>query len=369
MGTAEFKTIGNVKQFLELQTRHATELVQSGVVFTDPIPAALKPLVRALGPWPGADDWAWNFMNPDDEGRAVGPEEKARIGGFDTFQVVAKPPIEVAGHSQRISGRNDFRHGGMSMQIAREKITRPTREWNKAIAREAFNVFTSGGFKGSSAARTEGYTFTVKNFRGNDVSVQAVTESATRASATVAHSGQLVTWGDKQGSTMAAGHDHVPANAGGDWTEALGRTARDHLLEHPGVNAVDAYVGATVAEDVFTQLGTEAANTDRSWMLAQSGLPGEDEFGIPTPIGTHDGVRYYRLDAFPDTLGVYFARGRKPLGLTVGIQRADGNEMPGAWNDAHLMDPETQAVNYGYRGPAAVHVVEPTSIYVANYAA
>lgn len=368
MGTTEFKTIGNVNQFLELQTRHATQLVQMGYIFTDPIPAALKPLVQTIGPWQGMDDMAWNFLNPDNEGRAVSAIEKANLGGFDTMQVVAKPPIDIAGHSYRVSPREDFRHGGMSMQIAQSKITRPQREWNRAIARELFNVFTAGAFKASAAARTEGYTFTVKDFGGNDIAVPKITESATRASATIAGSHHSVRWADKQGDLLAAGHDHIPANSGGVWTEAKGRTARDHLLEHPGVTAVDAYVGAGVVDEVFAVLKTAAANTPRNAELAEQGFATEEEFGVPSFVGTHDGVRYFRLDALPDDLGVYFARGRKPLALSVGIQRADGTEMPYAWNDMANKDPETQVINYGFRGPAVAHVVEPTSIFIDNYA-
>lgn len=367
MGTAEFKTISNVGQFIELQTRHAQALAQSGVIFRDAIPAALKPLVRPIGSWPGADDMAWDFMDPLGEGRAVSPEEKARLGGFDTFQIVAKPPIEVAGHSYRVSPKNDFRHGGMSFVIAQQKITAPQREWNRAIAREMFNVFTSGAFKATAAARTAGYAFTVKDFAGNDIEVQKVTESANRATPTVAHSSHLVRWGDKQGDRFAAGHNHLPANEATGWTAALGKVARDHLLEHPGVNGVDAYVGKNVVEDVFSAITDTAFGTERANSLLAEGTATEDEFGVPSAVGTVDGVRYMRLDCLPDDLAVYYARGHKPLAYGVGIQRSDGAEMPTAWNDANLKDPETGVVNYGYRGPAAVHVVEPTSIYVAKY--
>lgn len=366
MGTVEYKTLGNVKQFIETATLHAQGLVQNGIIFDSPIPAALKPLVRGLGPWPGSDDWAWDFTTPDNKGYAIASEEKARLGAFDTYQIVAKPPIEIAGLSYRV-GNDDFRNGGMSLQIAAEKIRRPERDWNNAISEALLNVFTSGAYTGASAARTNGYAFTVKNVAGADVSIAKVTESANRATPTVAHASHLALWPDKQGGQFSAGHTHLPANAGGVWTEALGRTARDHLLEHPGVNAVDCYVGSDVVDDVFEEITDTAALTNKANELLVTGTATEDNFGVPSLIGTVDGVKYSRLDCLPANLAVYFARGRKPLGVSVGVQRADGSKMPRSWNDVHLMDPETGAVNYGFRGFAGAHVVEPTSIYIANY--
>lgn len=366
MATAEFKTIGNVKQFLELQTRHAQKLAHDGILFNSPIPAALAPFTRVLGPWPGADDMAWDFLNPDGEGRAVSPEEKARIGGFDTRQIVAKPNIEIAGHTFRVSPKNDFRHGGMSLQIAQEKITRPHREWNRAVARELVNVVTCGAYK-NSGTRTEGYTFTIKDFNGTNVAIQSVTESANQATPTVAGSHHVMQFPDRHGDLLSAGHDHVPADAGGVWTEALGKTARDHILEHPGNHGVDAYVGESVVDEIEAQIESVRASTESGVQFEMGGAT-EQDFGIPTYIGMHDNVRYFRWDDLPANLGLYMARGRKPLALSVGIQRADGVEMPKAWNNARVADPETEAIEYGFRGPTGAHVVEPTSIYIANYA-
>lgn len=363
----EIKRIGNVQQFIEAHTRYAQRLAQDGVVFDSPIPEALRPLVRSTGPWPGTENWLWPYLNPEGRGRAIGPIEKAPLGAFDMYGVMAKPPFEVAGHSFRISQKEDFRNGEMSNAIAAEKLQRPSREWNSAIAHELFNVATAGAFEAGSAVRTPGYVFTVENFKGVDIAIEKPTETASIASATIANANHLVQWPDRRGGQFGAGHDHLPANVGGPWTEALGRLARDHLLEHPGVSGVDALIGKNVVEDVFAVMKDAATYVAEAVRLAREGTATESSFGNTSPVGVHEGVRYLRSDDLPADLALYYARGSRPIALTVGVQFANKTELPYSWNDLKNMDPEVQTVNYGYRGQAAAQVVEPTKLFIHNY--
>lgn len=368
MGTAEFKTIGNVKQFIEAHTLHAQGLVQGGYVFRDPIPGFLRPFVNSMtGGWPGNNDMAFDFMDPHTKGVVVSQNEKAPLGGFDTWQLIAKPPVMIAGHSQRVS-KDDFWHGTMSSDIAAAKIQRPVYEWNRSVAEAIMDLFTAGAYL-NSGTLTEAGVFGAKNRNGATVEVAKPTESATVGTTTIAHASHLVRFPDRKGGRFAAGHDHVIADAGAAWTEALGKTARNHIMEHPGAMGVVCYMGKNPAEDVEAVIETVRTNTESGVQFEEVGVAVPNDFGSPPQrIALHDGVEYFYQPDIPDDIAVYLARGTKPITYVTGLIGTDGNpQYPYAWDSSPIMDPETGAVEYGYRGHAAAYITNPVGLYVVDY--
>lgn len=361
----EFKTISNVDQFIELQTRHAQRLQRDGFVFQDPIPAFLRPFTQVMRGWPGNQDWAWDWSQAGSTGRAIAPEDRAPFGEFDTYQIVAKPPFEVAGHTHYVKPE-DFDYP-MAADIAGEKAMRPAEEWFRAINEGVLDVATSGAFFSATDARTDGTQFSATSFNGDTVTVSSATESSTVATPSVAHSSHLVEWPDRRGGTFAAGQNHLPADTGADWTEADGVTARDTIMQYPGVTGVDAFVGPNVVDDIEAVVETARSSTESGVTFEQGGAV-ESDFGTVQFIAEHDNVRYFRTDDLgADDLGVYVARNRTPLAVVIGKARTNGRlDLPGAWNE--LSDPETKIRKFGYRGYAAAYVKEPTSIFIHNYA-
>lgn len=362
----EFKTIGNVKQFIEATTQHQQGLVRDTYAFRSAIPDFLRPFVQDIGPWPGDKDVAWDAAQPTLGGRAVATLEKAHLGSFDTYQIVAKPSIQIGGHTYRTTP-DDFIYP-MAAQIAALKAEQPILEWNRAMAEAILDIALSGAFSSSTNDFTEAKAFTVKNFRGTDVAVSKPTESATVASATVAHASHLTTWPDRKGGTFAAGHDHVIAAAGASWTAALGRTARNHITEHPGQNKVLAIVGKNVDEDVRGVVTTTRANTESGVGFAQLGLANSDFGSAPQFIATHENVDYYFQPDMPDDIAMYVAAGKKPIGVSIGRMRTDGQtDSPFPWNTLGQEDRETRAVEYGFRGFGSAYIVDPVALYLVEY--
>lgn len=363
--SGEFVEIANVQQFTDVQVRHAEQLVRGGIVWDRITPQFLQPFTQRMGAWPGRDDWAIPHLDPSSRGRAVGTEDNARLGGQRQKQIVAKPGFEVAGHTQFVTP-DDFTHP-MGPEIARQKVREPEIEWNRAVQEGILNMVMADQHDNSTY--TEGQTFHARNFDGVDTSIDTVTESADEASATVAGSHHGIAWPDKQGGTFSTGHDHITSNTGG-WSESKAETARDHLLEHPGQNGpVWAFVGATVRDSVETDIESVRSSTESGVDFEQLNPGPERDFGVPTEVGTHDGVRYFHVGALPDQFAIYLDSQNTHLGVWLGEGGEDGTtrKQPRAWNNRGQQDPETDVTKYGFRGYASAHVTNPVGIFLGDY--
>lgn len=363
--SGEFIEISNVRQFTDVQVRHAEQLVRGGIIWDDMVPRFLQPFTQRMGSWNGRDDWASPHLDPSSRGRAVGTEDHAHIGGQRQRQIVAKPGFEVAGRTQTVSS-DDFTHP-MGPEIARQKITEPEQEFTRAVAEGLLNMVMAD--QHDNSAYNEGQTFHARNFDGVDTVVDTVSESADEASATVAGSHHSINWPDKQGGTFSSGHDHIQSNTGG-WSESKAETARDHLLEHPGQNGpVWAFVGATVRDSVETDIESVRSGTESGVDFEQLNPGPEEQFGVPSEVGTHDGVRYFHVGALPDQFAIYMDSNVPHIGLWMGEGGEDGQtrKQPRAWNNRGQQHPETDVTEYGFRGYAVPHVTNPVGIFLHDY--
>lgn len=369
--------VNNVQQFVELATEHQQGLVRDGYVYTEPIPAFLRPYTKVRKGYPENRVVRWDYIQGVAKGAVVDENDRAPFGKRDIFGVEALEPLHIAGHSMTVTPKELRRWGAQDM--LGEIITQPYEEWLKSCNELIMDVATSGGY--AAASPSDNAAATCRDFSGVQHTLRLATNSANTCSATVANSSQLVQFAARDGTLFAAGHDHVTASVGGVWTRARGKVQAALLYEHPGQNFVDAYVGSTVKDSIEAVIqqvrGLDGSGIGQTPLAAdyfENGMAtkGANDFGVPEFIKEIDNVRYFFVKDLNADLGIFFARGTQPLEAFIGMKGEDGQlDTPFGWDEKlhrELRGSRDQAgIEYGFRGHFGAYIRTPVGMTVAKF--
>lgn len=368
----EFLRINNVKRFEQVLSRVTMRMDQDpSQAFSQAFPGMIGQLTEPLGPWRGREEMRMEIPGIQDDARAVARQERAEHGDYDAFHIVALRGMELAGPSQTVY-QADFDFGGMPAEKAAHLAARPRRDWNRTVTRAMLDVITQGAFTDGSNDPSEAFAWSVTDQRGNTVTQDLATENSDQVAAVVAHSGQSVNWPLRDGGETSTGHDHVETAAGASWTIALGNSARDNIVEHPGNGRVRGFAGANVAADIRSVAKTEYGAIESRVPLISQGDARENGFGEVHPIAPLESVDYFFAPDMPDDIIVYVAGNKRPVYASVGAVGAEGQNLDvGDWTEnlAATTGGEIQGTKWGYRRFISMGVHDPTAIYVQEITA
>lgn len=334
------------------------------LAFQQAIPGFLNDLVASEGPWPGRDVKRWVIDSKSDIGRAIAPDQRARIGGIAEKHIVAVRGFEVAGVSQKV-GDQDFQYGGMTMEAAERKAILPLRSFNERVSKVLLDVVTSGDYSGSV---TDNYAWSAPDQDGATATADQVAQTATQVADVFANSTQTFLWPKRDGTETAAGHDHT-VDTGASWTLAQAATARDNVLEHPNMGRVRAYVGATVAAAVRAAAKTEYGPIAERLQFIREGDTRGNGFAQATDMGIIlDSVEYHYVPDLPTNVSLTVASNVKPFHVEIGASGDRGKALGrGGWTERG--DAERGGTYYGYRNYLSAGVRNPMAVVWTEHAA
>jgi hypothetical protein len=333
------------------------------LAFQQALPGFLNDIVEMEGPWPGRDTKRWAIDSKSDIGKAIGPDQRARIGGVATKHIVALRGLEIAGVTQKV-GFQDFQYGGMTVEAAERKALLPLRSFNERVSKAMFDVVTSGDFSGSP---TEDFRWSATTQDGETVQADIITDTANEVPDVFANSTQTFLWPLRTGGETATGHDHV-VDTGAAWSVATAATQRDLVLEHPGAGRVIAYVGATVAAAVRAQAKTEYGAISERIPLVREGQT-RGGFLDSTNMGIYlDSVEYHFVADMPTNTALYVASNQKPFHMSIGANGVDGKSIGrGSWQETG--DQERLGKYYGFRNFLSAGMKNPVGAAIVEHAA
>jgi hypothetical protein len=364
--------IQNVRRFDQVVSRVTYRMEQSpSRIFQEMMPGSIMRYTEDIGPWEGRGDEHWEVPTTAQDAHAVSRSERADRGEYDMHHIVAKRGVDMAGRTQRVD-QEDFDYGGMPQEKVVELSARPRRDWNKTAAETILDVLTQGAFGRTDDTPQEAFQPSVTDFNGNTINFPQATEDSDFVADVVAHSGQNVNWPLRDGSTTGTGHDHVSNAAGGSWTLSLGRTARDHIREHPGNGRVYALCGANVAADVRSKAKTEYGAVESRTEFITTGDEDAGAFADIAPLATLESVDYFHMPDMPDDIAVYLASNKQPVYASPGAVSAEGRQLAnGDWteNIEQTTGGELSGLKWGYRRWFDAGVQDPTALFVQEVTA
>lgn len=370
MTTGEFKKIRNYTQWLEVHDRVQQRLdMNPARVFEMAAPNVLGQVAESVGPWEERHTKRWSFYDANDDARAIGPQERAREGDLAEKHIVAPPGFEMAGPTHVVTPK-DFRYAGMNLNQAAERAARPRLSWNQKVAKVLMDVLTQGAFSDANDNPSDNFAWTADDQNGNTITQDLATQNSEQVAAVVANSTQSMNWPLRDGTETGTGHDHIFLAQGASWTQALAKTHRDTITEHPGNSArVNALVGANVAEDVRADLKSEFGAIESRTPFVSDGIPDAGAFGEAVPVGPPvDSVQYFFMPDMPDDIAVYYASNKRPLYMSIGEIDSRGESVgTGAWTEQR--DPERRGTKFGYRDYFTAGIQDPLAIAIAEFTA
>lgn len=335
------------------------------LAFQTAVPGFLADITAVEGPWPGRDTKRWAIDGKSDIARAIGPDQRARIGGVAEKHIAAVRGFEIAGVSQKV-GDQDFQYGGMTSEQAERKALLPLRSFNERVAKVLMNVATQGDYSGSV---TDNFAWSAPDQDGATVTADQVAQTANQVADVFANSTQTFLWPMRDGTEAAAGHDHI-VDTGTTWTLANAAAGRDNVLEHPNMGRVRAYVGATVAAAVRAQAKTEyGAIAERVPFITQADVRDSGGFAYSTPMGiVLDSIEYHYAPDLPTSVQLTVASNQRPLHAEIGAVGDQGRSLGrGGWSERG--DAERGGTYFGYRNYGSFGTRMPLAIEYREHAA
>jgi hypothetical protein len=345
-----------------LQRVQALPQMDPTLAFQNALPGFLNEIVEMEGPWPGRDTKRWAIAGAGEIGKAIGPDQRARIGGVSEKHIVALRGFEVAGVTQKI-GHQDGLYGGTSLEQKERKALMPLRSFNERASKSMFDVVTAGDFSGSIA---EDFRWFAQSQDGETVQADIHTDTADSVPDVYANSTQTFLWPLRTGGLTGTGHDHV-IDTGAVWALAGAATARDLVMEHPGAARVRAYVSSTVAALVRAQAKTEYGAIVERVDIVKSGAFREGGFGSANSMGiVMDGVEYVHAPDIPADKAIYVAANQKPFHMHIGNTGVDGSPIGrGSWTE--IGDQERLGKYFGFRDVLSLGMKNPVgAVYAAH---
>lgn len=334
------------------------------LAFQQAIPGFLNDLVASEGPWPSRDVKRWVIDSKSDIGRAIGPDQRARIGGVAERHIAAVRGFEVAGVTQKV-GDQDFQYGGMTLEAAERKAILPLRSFNERVSKVLLDVVTAGDYSGSI---TDNFAWSAPDQDGATATADIVAQSASQVADVYANSTQTFLWPKRDGTETAAGHDHI-VDHGATWTLAQSALDRDNVLEHPNMGRVRKYVGAAVAALVRAQAKTEYGPIAERIGFIQGGETRGNGFAQAESMGiVLDSVEYHYVADLPTNASITVASNVKPFHVEIGASGDRGKSLGrGGWTERG--DAERGGTYYGYRNYLTAGVRNPMAVVYSEHAA
>jgi len=340
------------------------------MAFRTATPGAIGELTSAnigdiTGPWRGREEVRIEIPGTTNGAKAIGPEERMRQGTDDIGHIVALRGFELAGHTYKVTPEM-FGYGGMDGRRARELAAKPRLDFNETVAKNMLDVMTSGDYSGS---QTNAFAWSATDLSGNSQSQALFTDTADEVENVYPYDGQTFThWPLRNGSTAAAGHDHLFDTAA-VWSAADAKTQADHIREHPTNGVIKAYVGSTIATAVQAAKKSDLSSISAVQPLTEQNLAAKgSDFGFAQRVGDYDGVDYYHMVDLPTSGALYVSAGKMPFHLNIGVLGTDGS-LIGTRDWSEDGDKERRGISYGYRDYVSAGVRDPLAVSYGEHAA